>query len=539
MARPSGTVTFLFTDIEGSTRLWDEHPRIMRAALERHDAILRDAINECDGLVFSTGGDGVAAAFGRADMAVRAAIAAQRALRSEPWPDGAELRVRMGMHTGEAHERDGDYFGPPVNLAARIMASASGGQVLVSEVTTSIVEPDAGLSWVELARSASKGNLPVASSTFVGRITDLQRRVADLRDHQLVTLTGPGGVGKTRLAIEVAALAAETAPDGTWIVELGPVTDPNAVVAAVAASLAVQPQPGLSLQDAHLDLLRRRRLLLVIDNCEHVLDATAAMVRAVTSRCPTTTVLATSREPLGVSGEQVRIVPSLESDGEASQLFIDRARAADGSFNPGDEDLGAIRAICQHLDGIPLAIELAAARCRSLSPTEILERLGDRFRLLRGTGRGGIERHQTLRAAVAWSYNLLSDSEHHLFDRLSAIAGTFELAATEAICADDLLDASCGSSLGGRHRRGRDRRVLRRSNRRAAQAHADGPKPSPPAMAVRPDTGSRSGDRWPAQQRARPGRPRARGTSRSRRRTARPCAAARCRARPARRPGAR
>lgn len=466
---PTGTVTFLFTDIEGSTPLWDADPVAMRAALARHDQILREAIDRADGYVFSTGGDGFGAAFQGAANAMNAALVAQRSLASERWPEGVELRVRMGIHSGETEERDGDYFGPPVNRAARLMGAANGGQIVVSAVTAGLAEHTSGIDLVDLGESMLKGivepvhvygvggagyewidaplvssqpsagNLPRPQTEFVGDLADLQRRVANLAQARIVTLTGSGGVGKTRAAIEIGWLVVDEFVDGVWMSELGPIADPEAVISSIASTLSVIPQPGFTAIEAIVDWCFGRRMLLIVDNCEHVLEATMELVSAIVVGCPTVTVLATSREPLGIDGEQVVRIPSLPQQ-HARELFALRAQSADSTFVASAIDDEAIGPICERLDGIPLAIELAASRVRSLSPAELLERLDDRFRLLRGAGRGGLERHQTLRATVAWSYQLLSDAERLLFDRLSVFAGPFDLAAAEAVCAGDTGD---------------------------------------------------------------------------------------------------
>ena len=466
---PTGTVSFLFTDIVGSTPLWDSHPVEMREALVRHDEILRKAVLAADGHVFSTGGDGLGAVFSRAGNAVAAAVDAQVGLLGEPWPDPVELRVRMGVHTGEVHERDGDYFGPPVNLAARLMGAANGGQIVVSALTAGLIDPSVGVELVDLGSTHLKGvveplavlgvsapglewddeplisaqttpgNLPRPHTELVGDLADLQRRVSNLADTRLVTLTGSGGVGKTRAAIEIGWLVIDEFVDGVWFVELASIADPEAVDAAIAATLGARPQPGMSLTESIIDWCLGRRMLLIIDNCEHVLQPVLDLVTAIATSCPTVTVLATSREPLGVPGEQVVRIPSL-APVFGEELFVVRAAAADSTFAPSPAEQEAITAICQRVDGIPLAIELAAARIRSLSPVELLERLDDRFRLLRGGGRGGLERHQTLRAAVTWSYQLLPEADQLLFDRLSAFAGGFDLRAAEAVCAGDDID---------------------------------------------------------------------------------------------------
>jgi predicted ATPase/class 3 adenylate cyclase len=466
---PSGTVTFLFTDIEGSTRLWDEHPEAMSSALACHDRILTDAVAAGSGYVFSSGGDGIAAAFSRSADAVTAAVAAQRALHAESWPPEAVLRVRMGLHTGETEERDGNYFGSPLNRAARLMAAAKGGQIVVSEVTAALiehldgvglidlglhrlrglVEPTRafgvkadGLAWLDrpvTTDDAMVGNLPRALTDWFGPVAELHRRVGDLGRRRLVTLTGPGGVGKTRLAIEIGALVGDDFPDGIWMVDLAPVLDPDAVHAAVASTLGVLPQGGMTTLEAILEWIHKRRLLLILDNCEHVLPPVVSLTAAIIASNQAVTVLATSREPLGLSGERVVPVPPLEPH-DGIELFCDRAAALGASVAFSDDDRATIGAICARLDGIPLAIELAAARSRSMGPEDLLARLDDRFRLLRSGGRGGLERHQTLRATVSWSYRLLHEAEQALFDRLSVFAGEFDLAAVEAVCAAEPID---------------------------------------------------------------------------------------------------
>jgi predicted ATPase/class 3 adenylate cyclase len=469
---PHGTVTFLFTDVEGSARLWDETPEAMRSALIAHDRILRSVIGEHGGYVFSTGGDAFSAAFWTPGEAVAAAVEAQRRLSAEQWPESAGLRVRMGIHTGTADEREGDYFGPAVNRAARVMAAGHGGQVLVSLATEELARDRLadGVGLLDLGEHELPGlargervfqvcgpalalrfpplrtpphlpgNLSAAATSFVGHGEELRRLAAELPLRRLITLTGVGGVGKTRLAVEAGWLVADEFPDGVWMCELAPVAEPAAVAHAVATALSIRTQAGwtqagLSVVDSVVDALRGRRLLVILDNCEHLLDAAADLVARVSESCATVTVLSTSREPLGVAGERVWPVPSLSAATEGVRLFCDRAAAADASFSPSEGDLAVIAEIGERLDGIPLAIELAAARVRFMTVTDLAERLHDRFRLLRG-GRRGLERHQTLAAAVQWSYRLLPEAERLLFDRLSVFAGDFSLASVEAVCAD-------------------------------------------------------------------------------------------------------
>ncbi len=412
---------------------------------------------------------GASAPASTAAEAVSAGVDAQRSLGSEVWAEGLELGVRMGIHTGEVQERGGDYFGPPVNRAARLMGSAHGGQLVVSELTAQllggtagvglvdlgfvalrgVVEPvhvfgvsAAGLEWLDrplVSTQVTAGNLPRPQTEFVGDLSDLLQRVAGLARVGPVTLTGSGGVGKTRAAVEIGWLVVDEFVDGVWFVELGSVADPGAAVAAVESVLSAQPQPGSTMLESVVDWCVGRRMLLIVDNCEHVLEPVMELVSGLSSTCPGVTVLATSREPLGVDGERVIRIPSLDSE-RSVELFCDRAAAADSSFAASPDDVEPISEICSRVDGIPLAIELAAARSRALSPSEILSRLDDRFRLLRGGGRGGLERHQTLRAAVTWSYQLLSGDEKLLFDRASVFAGTFGLAAAETVCAGSGID---------------------------------------------------------------------------------------------------
>ena len=476
---PSGTVTFLFTDLESSSRLWEEHPEAMRVALARHDAILAAAVGECGGHVLKTTGDGVLAVFRTALDGTRAALGAQLALGREPWGATGPLLVRMALHTGEAEERGGDYFGPAVNRAARLMAIAHGGQVVVSRATEAVVrdglpEPmdllDLGehrlsdLSRPEQAfqvvhpdlcrefpplRSLDRvpgGNLPVQVTSFVGREQESQRVAATLGQARVVTLTGVGGVGKTRLALHVAGTASVSARyrDGCWLCELAAVRDPEAVPDAVVTAMGVEPRPGITVTEALLEFMRAKELLLVLDNCEHLLQPVSQLVSRIEQTCPGVEVLATSREGLGVAGEWILAVASLgvadpDADLEAVrgcdavQLFVDRARAVKTGFALDATNADAVAQVCRRLDGIALAIELAAARVATLSPGELAGRLDQRFRVLGGGQRATVERHQTLRAAIDWSYELMGDAEQVLFDRLSVFAGGFTLDAAEAI----------------------------------------------------------------------------------------------------------
>ncbi|HVQ53066.1 MAG TPA: adenylate/guanylate cyclase domain-containing protein, partial [Mycobacterium sp.] len=414
-------MTFLFTDIEGSTRRWEADAQSMRAALLAHDEVLRSAIEEHGGFLFSHTGDGVVAAFGSPKAAVDAAVAAQR---------GLELPVRMGIATGEAELRNNDYFGTVLNRAARVMAAGHGGQILVADSTAGLLS---GVELVDLGSrrlrdvpnpvtvyqlqapglrtdfpplrtvDATPGNLRPAATSIVGRESEIADIAATVRLRRLVTLTGVGGVGKTRLALEVAAQLADEFPDGVWVFELAAVADPAAVPDAVAAVLGITQQPGNSVSVSVASALEGRVRLLVFDNCEHVLDATADLVEAIHDHSTTVRILATSREGLGVGDEQIWPVRSLEIDAAAS-LFVDRAHNVAPQFSADQSD--TVAEICRRLDGIPLAIELAASRVASMAVDEIRDRLDHRFKLLIGSRRA-LNRHQTLRHAVAWSYDLL------------------------------------------------------------------------------------------------------------------------------------
>jgi predicted ATPase/class 3 adenylate cyclase len=482
-------VTFLFTDVEGSTRLWEAAPEAMASALVRHDAIIRRAIEAHGGYVFATGGDGFGVAFARAGDAAAAAVEAQAGLGVESWAEGVSVRVRMGLHTGEAEERGGDYFGPEVNRTARLMSAASGGQIVCSEVTAALTGGQVPL--VDLGEfilrdlSTSQhvyqighgafpalnslrhqaGNLPVATDEFVGRSAELGELVILLGEARLVTLVGVGGVGKTRLALRVAAEAVASFRGGAWLVELGSVASAELVAPAVAAALGIVERGGADPFEVVAEALEARQLLLVLDNCEHVIDAAARLTELVLRQAPGVRILATSREALGLRGEHQWPVGGLD---EASELFAVRARAVRPSFTMDAKTLEAVEEICRRLDRIPLAVELAAARVRSLAPADLAARLDERFRLLLGP-RGAVDRHQTLRAAIDWSYDLLGEAERTAFAALSVFSGGCTLAAAEAVldavgCGDvaaiELLDSLVAKSLlvlddsptGGRYR---------------------------------------------------------------------------------------
>jgi predicted ATPase/class 3 adenylate cyclase len=477
---PAGTVTFLFTDIEGSTRLWESATDSMRLALERHDAIFRSAIEDNGGYVFATGGDGFAVAFNRVGQALATAAAAQAMLGAESWPEGVALRVRMAVHTGEASEREGDYFGPAVNLTARLTATAHGGQVVCSASTASLADSAVPLRSLgehrlrDLAAAqqvfqVGEGtfpplrsvdvvptNLPTMRTEMIGRTEEIANLIALLEHERLLTLTGVGGVGKTRLALGVAAAVAPGYADGCWLVDLAPVAEgaevPKALAAAVGAP--VGDDQGL------IDYMSERHMLLILDNCEHVIGDVADLIDAALVETGEIDVLATSREPLGLDGEVVRRVSSLSvpkpessvDDALATasvRLFVERAVAVTETFALDDVTVGPVIDICRHLDGIPLAIELAAARVRSMPPSEVAGRLDERFRLLGGGSRRAQERHRTLLATVSWSHDLLSVAERTVFRRLAVFPASFTLDGAEAVVGHGDVDTDVvGSVLG-------------------------------------------------------------------------------------------
>jgi predicted ATPase/class 3 adenylate cyclase len=480
---PMGTVAFLFTDIEGSTRLWQEQPEAMGPALARHDALVREMVEAHAGHVVKTTGDGAHAVFTTAADALDAAIDAQVALATEQWPLIAPLRVRMGVHVGPAELRDGDYFGPAVNRAARLMAVAHGGQIVTSLTTEElvaeqvpddvtfldlgehqlpdvvrpervfqVVHPRLELAFPPLrSRRSERGNLGVPTSTFVGRDREVAAIGELLREGQLVSLVGVGGVGKTRLALEVATRGADEYRDGAWFVALAGVGDEELFDEGVADALGVVQRPGISLRESLLDHLRDKRMLVVLDNCEHLVAPVSSFVEEALRAAVDLRVLATSREGLDVAGERVVPVSVMAAPAadaaveellaaDSVRLFVVRASEAGGASTPLDDELRDIALLCRRLDGIPLGIELAAARRRSMTPAEILSHLDQRFRVLTGGRRTAVGRHQTMRNAVDWSYDLLGPREQSLLHRLAIFAGSFDLAAAEAVAAGPELD---------------------------------------------------------------------------------------------------
>ena len=476
---PTGTVTFLFTDLEGSTRLWEQHPAGMKAALARHDAILRDAVEGQGGQVVKVTGDGIHAVFAAAENAVEAAVEGQRGLSGEAWHETDALRVRMGLHTGTAHHRGGDYFGSTLNRAARLMGVAHGGQIVCSAATADLARDvlasvgfrDLGQHRLrDLSRperiyqvqapglrsefgplaslDAFPGNLPLQVSSFIGRDREIARVAAALTEARVVTLTGVGGVGKTRLALQAAAEVLPRFGDGAWLCELQMVRDPGGVVDTVAAVFRVTERPGSTLEESLVAYLGGQELLIVLDNCEHLLDGAAALAEALEQSCPHVVVLATSREPLAIDGERVLGVRSLGSapaaaslddiaQADAVRLFVERAQAVKDDFSLTSANAADVVQICDRLDGVPLAIELAAARVTAMNPKELAQRLDRRFELLAGGRRRAIERHQTLRATIDWSYDLLSEAQQRLLGRLAVFAGGCTLEAAETVCTGD------------------------------------------------------------------------------------------------------
>jgi predicted ATPase/class 3 adenylate cyclase len=483
---PTGTVAFLFTDIEGSTNLARSLPDEYEPLLERHRSLLRKAFTRHAGFEVRTEGDSFFVAFGSPLQALSAAAEGQRALTAAQWLPGADLRVRMGLHLGEATHRNGDYVGLEVHRAARIAAAGHGGQVLVSQAMAAVLgdrlpeklalrelgefrlkDFDAparlyqltapGLQ-AEFAALQSVGmeltNLPAQLTSFVGRERELAQLGALAEAHRLVTLIGVGGTGKTRLMLQLGAELLGRRGDGVWLVELAPVASPDLIGGEVARALGVRDEPGRALLDTLVDFLRSKSLVLLLDNCEHVIGAAADLVDRLLATCPSLAVLASSREVLGVAGETVFQVPSLivpASIGEgedhdeqaawfeeaaaadAVRLFVDRATAVLWSFALTPAIAPAVVEICRRLDGIPLAIELAAARVTHLSAQEIALGLGDRFRLLTGGRRSAVPRQQTLQALIDWSWDLLSETDRRLLRRLSVFAGGCTLQAAAAV----------------------------------------------------------------------------------------------------------
>jgi predicted ATPase/class 3 adenylate cyclase len=484
---PTGTVTFLFTDIEGSTKLWERYPEAMQAALARHDEILQGAIETHGGYVFKTVGDAFCAAFPTAADALEAALGAQRDLRAENWGKIGPLRVRMALHAGASDERGSDYFGPSVNRVARLLSAGHGGQILLSLAAQELVRdelpggtelrdlgegrlkvlfrperifqltaPDLSSSFPPLkSLDARLNNLPAQPAPLVGREQELGEVCGLLRrdEVRMLTLTGPGGTGKTRLGLQIAAELLDEFEDGAFFVALAAITEPAFVTSAIAEPLGVAETGDQPLEESLKEFLRNKELLLLLDNFEQVVEA-APLVGELLATCAALKVLATSRSVLRVYGEREFPVPPLTlpdptrlppverlTEYEAVRLFIERAKAAKPGFSVTDENVPAVAEICARLDGLPLAIELAAARIKVLPPQAILKRLGSRLKLLSGGARDLPQRQRTLRGAIEWSYMLPDEGERVLFARLAVFSGSYSLEAIQAVCdaRDDLV----------------------------------------------------------------------------------------------------
>ena len=484
MSLPAGTVTFLFTDIEGSTRLWEEMPDAMAVALAKHDQIMRETIEATGGHVFKTVGDAFCAAFANASDALEATLEIQRKL-SQTNADPIPIKVRMGLHSGTAEQRDNDYFGPTLNRTARIQAVGHGGQVLLSEACQSLVRgslpPDCSLFSLGIHRLKDLGmpetifqlmhpdlapafpplkslgtqssTLPQYLSRFIGREEALESVRKLITEARLATLTGAGGCGKTRLATQAAADLVDAFPDGVWFLEFAPLSDPAMIEPTIAEALGVKLSPGEAPHQTLARAIGSKSMLLIFDNCEHLLDAASTLAAALLRTCPTIHILATSREALGIDGERTFRVPSLEipesgevtaasvRETESAQLFIDRARLSNSEFDIDDLQAKPLASICSRLDGIPLALELAASRTRVMSVEQIEQNLDQRFRLLTGGSRAALPRQQTLRSMIDWSFALLSEEEKILLRRLSVFAGSWSLEAAEVVCGDERLES--------------------------------------------------------------------------------------------------
>jgi predicted ATPase/class 3 adenylate cyclase len=483
---PSGTVTLAFTDIEGSTRLLqtlgDRYPEV----LADHHRLVRDAFTRHGAVERGNAGDGLYFVFSSARGAVQAAIDAQLAIGSHPWPAGAAVKDRMGLHTGEPWSATEGYVGIDVHRAARICAAGHGGQILVSQTTRELVSdelrPPLGLIDLGVHRLRSldtpqrlaqvvgpglddrfpplrttdtpRNNLQLEVTSFIGREREIEQAMRILDESGLLTLTGPGGVGKTRVGLRLARSLLDRFEDGAWIVECGALTDRDFVLPTVAGTLGMTEPAGRSLLAAIVDYVKGKRILLVLDDCDPVLAECAELSEAVLRACSTVRIIVTSREALGVSGEVILPITSLATPDsgavvrpsdlegvDAVRLFVERARAVQPAFEVTDANARAVAQLCRRLDGIPLAIELAAARVRTLPVEQIAARLDDRFRLLTGGSRAAVARHQTLRATIDWSYELLTEPERAVLRRLSVFAGGATLEAAEAVCAGDAVDA--------------------------------------------------------------------------------------------------
>jgi predicted ATPase/class 3 adenylate cyclase len=488
---PTGTLTFLHTDIEGSTRLWEEQPDAMRHALALHDSIAFDRIERHNGIIVKQRGEGdsVFAVFESATDALAAVVELQRALAVQGWPPRAPIRVRAALHTGQAELREDDYAGSAPNRCARLRGIAHGGQVVISQAIRELVgdalpegvslrdmgkhrlkdllqpehvfqveHPDLPSEFPPLkSLDVRKHNLPIQLTSYIGREAEMAEVRDLLAEHRLVTLTGAGGIGKTRLALQAAAEVVDEYEDGVWLVDLAPLTDEALVPQVLAKALGVREQPRRPLDETLVDYLGDRRSLIIMDNCEHVVEGCTRLVEKLLTICPRVEVVATSREALDIGGEVIHVVPPLAlpngqggrpespelvqavSRFEATRLFVERARASRGSLAVTPPVAAAVVEVCRRLDGIPLAIELAAARVKVLSVEQIAQRLEDALTLLTDGARTALPRQQTLRGAMQWSYGLLEEQERVLFRRLAVFRGGWTLEAAEAVCSGDGL----------------------------------------------------------------------------------------------------
>jgi predicted ATPase/class 3 adenylate cyclase len=481
---PTGTVTFLFTDIEGSTRLWQEKPEAMSSANARHDAILREAIESNNGYIFQIVGDSFSAAFHNAHDGLQAVVAAQRGLQTEDWGNTGAIKVRMGLHTGAAEiSSDRNYEGyTTIAYAQRVMSAAYGGQVLLTRTTYDLVQdqlpgditlrdmgehhlkdlhtplhlyqvniPDLQQNFPPIkSLDTLPNNLPTQLTSFIGREKEATEIKDLLNASRLVTLTASGGTGKTRLSIEVGAQLLTSFPNGVWLIELAPLADPSQIIPTMAQIFGLQEHPFGPLPILLMDYLRDKKILLILDNCEHLIQACARLAHDLLHQCTGLKILASSREALGIAGEVAYHTPSL-ADSESMRLFVERARAVNPKFSLSDSNTSAVTQICHRLDGIPLAIELAAARSKLLSAEQIAARLDDLFRLLVGGSRTALPRQQTLRALIDWSYDLLTDEEKRLLQFASVFVGGWTLDALEAVADNpntlELLEQLVNKSL--------------------------------------------------------------------------------------------
>ncbi len=487
---PTGTVTFLMTDIEGSTRLWEEKPRGMAAAMRRHDELANQVVSTTSGIIIKSRGEGdsLFVVFPTGSQAIQAALSLLRAMESEPWPDGIKLKARASVHSGEALTAGQDYYGPTVNKCARLRSVGHGGQILISGATKALVgselPDDLGLRFLgsyrlkdieqpeEIWQTLAPGtptdfpplrtwadiptNLASDLTTFVGRAAEIIEITSLFDRHRLVTLTGTGGGGKSRLAVEIARNLMPRFPDGVWLIELADLSDGDQVARAIQSSLKLPPACVAQGMSSVVLAIKDLSVLLILDNCEHLLEPVAEAAVALLRGAPEARILATSREPIGAKGEVVCRVPSLAlpskkfanldalAGNESVALFVDRARSHAANFSLTQENADAVVDICRMVDGIPLALELAAARIRVLRPDELARRLEDRFRILTGT-KGALPRHQTLRATIEWSCRMVTDLEREAFEQLSVFVGGWTLELAERTCGDpidefDLLD---------------------------------------------------------------------------------------------------